>query len=351
MQRVSRLGLSIPLLLAISGASRADDQLSDGREKMIAAVERGVTIIEAGARNYPTHRKCFACHHQTLPLLGLAEARAAGAKTDDTLPAAIIEFADASFRGKLDDLKADENIGGKGLTVGYGLWTLGLAKAKPDDLTGAMVTYLLKTQEDDGHWALHSIRPPAEESLVLCTVMAASGIAQYAAEAQREKANSALEKARRWLAAAKLESQEDRVARLWGLRLIGQVSNLPAPASDTNDEKTLAAARAVVLEKQRDDGGWGQTEEMESDAYATGTTLFILLDTGLAPSDARVQRAVEYLAKTQLADGSWHVKTRAKPVQVYFDNGDPHGKDQFISISATSWSVAALSRAIRQPPK
>lgn len=352
MKRTPRLGFSIALLLAISAASPADDQPSDGREKIIAAIERGVAIIETGARNYPTHRKCFACHHQTLPLLGLTEGRAAGAKTDDKLPAAIVEFADASYRGKLDDLKAGENIGGKGLTVGYGLWTLRLAKAKSDELTDAMVTYLLKTQEEDGHWALHSIRPPAEESLVLCTVLAATGVAQYAAEAQREKASAAVEKARRWLAAAKLESQEDKVARLWGLRLVGQVSNLPGAApSDTEVEQSLAAARAAVLDKQRDDGGWGQTEEMESDAYATGTTLFILLDTGLAPSDARVLRAVDYLARTQLADGSWHVKTRAKPVQVFFDNGDPHGKDQFISISATSWSVAALSRAIRQAAK
>jgi hypothetical protein len=42
-------------------------------------------------------------------------------------------------------------------------------------------------------------------------------------------------------------------------------------------------------------------------------------------------------------DGSWHVATRSKPVQVYFDNGDPHGKDQFISMMATSWSTAALA--------
>ena len=74
-----------------------------------------------------------------------------------------------------------------------------------------------------------------------------------------------------------------------------------------------------------------------------------MLDTGLAPADQKAQRAVEYLLKTQLADGSWHVKTRAKPVQVYFDNGDPHEKDQFISMAATSWSVAALARAIREP--
>ena len=28
----------------------------------------------------------------------------------------------------------------------------------------------------------------------------------------------------------------------------------------------------------------------------------------------------------------------------FFDNGDPYGKNQFISISATSWATAALAR-------
>jgi N-acyl-D-amino-acid deacylase len=87
---------------------------------------------------------------------------------------------------------------------------------------------------------------------------------------------------------------------------------------------------------------------LESDAYATGTALYVLLDTGSAAADEKIQRGIQYLLKTQLEDGSWHVKTRAKPVQVFFDNGDPHGKDQFISIPATGWSIAALSRAVRE---
>jgi N-acyl-D-amino-acid deacylase len=33
-------------------------------------------------------------------------------------------------------------------------------------------------------------------------------------------------------------------------------------------------------------------------------------------------------------------------VQVFFDNGDPHGKHQFISVAATCWAVAALAAAL-----
>jgi len=39
------------------------------REKLTDAVTRGVRLLEKAAKNYPEHRDCFACHHQTLPLL------------------------------------------------------------------------------------------------------------------------------------------------------------------------------------------------------------------------------------------------------------------------------------------
>lgn len=327
----------VTLLFAPTASLWAEDQPNPAaRQRVAAAVERGVTLVEKSAHSYPTHRKCFACHHQTLPLLALGEARQAHVKTDEKLPGEILDFVVTSFRGKIDDLKAGENIGGKGLTVGYGAWTLRLAARPPDDLDQAMTTYLLKTQADDGHWELHSIRPPAEESLVMCTVLAAYGLKSSTDESQREMALAAVEKSRRWLASAKLESHEDKVARLWGCRLLGAC------------EEELKDARKAVLDTQRADGGWGQTAEMESDAYATGTALFALLDTGLAAGDPKLQLAAEFLLKTQLEDGSWRMETRAKPVQVFFDNGDPHGKSQFISTAATCWSIAALARSITE---
>ena len=61
------------------------------------------------------------------------------------------------------------------------------------------------------------------------------------------------------------------------------------------------------------------------------------------PGIPATAKAVRFLLKTQCDDGSWFVETRAKPVQVFFDNGDPHGKSQFISIPATCWAVAGLA--------
>jgi len=337
-------------VFAAIGSVRADEPstATDGT-RLRESIERGLVILQKGARNYPTHRECFACHHQTLPLLGMAAAASIGLPIDEQLRSEIVDFTQISFRDKIEKLQQGEGIGGKGLTVGYGLWTLRLGQFPADDLTTAMVTYLLKTQESDGHWPLHSIRPPAEESKIMSTVVAASGVRMYAHPSQRAEATAALDKARGWLSAAKVECHEDQVARVWGLHQLG---------GDTAEQ--LAAGRAALLASQRADGGWAPAEGIESDAYATGSALYVLLETENASAkynlatakeaelkiSSVLSRATEWLVKNQLADGSWHVVTRATPVQLYFDNGDPHGKDQFISLAATGWATAALAKKL-----
>jgi N-acyl-D-amino-acid deacylase len=68
---------------------------------------------------------------------------------------------------------------------------------------------------------------------------------------------------------------------------------------------------------------------------------------GVSPGDPLYQRGVKFLLRTQGADGSWRVATRSSPQQLFFDNGDPHGKLQFISFTATN--VAAMAVMLRLP--
>ena len=102
------------------------------------------------------------------------------------------------------------------------------------------------------------------------------------------------------------------------------------------------AARALVAE-QRTDGGWAQTAFLDSDAYATGQALVALGESGaVRTSDPAFTRGVQFLTRTQFADGSWFVRTRAIPLQPYFESDFPHGRDQFISAAATNWATRAL---------
>jgi hypothetical protein len=66
---------------------------------------------------------------------------------------------------------------------------------------------------------------------------------------------------------------------------------------------------------------------------------------GTPANDAAYRRGVNYLLRTQLADGSWHVTSRAPKFQPYFQSGFPHDHDQWISSAATAWGAIALSYA------
>jgi N-acyl-D-aspartate/D-glutamate deacylase len=321
-------------ILAPCLRARAENSAPIARSQIEKAARQGLALVQRAAANYPLHRTCFSCHHQTLPLLTMAVAGEYGLGHDEELLQATADFSHDSFHERITLLREGKGIGGAAMTVAYGLWAFDLAAREPDAVTEAMVTYLLKTQRPDGSWTIGGNRPPLEESRVMGGVLAAQGMQKYAAENQRDAVRAAVERFRTWFDRAPITLQEDRNIRLWGLR------SFEAGAG------SIAQARAAVLATQHEDGGWPAGDGLPSDAYATGQTLWALYATGLPASDPVYQRGVRYLLDTQRDDGSWKVETRSRPVQVYFDNGDPHGKHQFISTPATCWAVAALAAAL-----
>lgn len=346
--QMNRLLAAILVLILVS-AGRAEDsglaadpfhkpERGTRSELASKAVSHGLAVLQRGAREYPAHQACFACHHQTLPLLAMKSAREAGVDVDETLFQEQRKFTRDSFLQRQDRLALGKHIGGQAATTSYGLWALALANDNPDELTEAMTTYLLSIQHTDGCWKPPSNRPPLEVSSVSCTVLSAVGIQRFAAESQQEQVAIAISRAKLWLATAPLEDQEDLNFALWGEFLLG------------GTEERKAEIRDRILAARHADGGWSQKTSMNSDAYATGQTLYVLMETGLDSSDAVIREGLAYLMDTQLGDGSWHVVTRSKPIQPWFDNGDPHDKDQFISITATGWATSALARAMPRRP-
>jgi squalene cyclase len=141
-------------------------------------------------------------------------------------------------------------------------------------------------------------------------------------------------KAREWLETARSKDTEDRVFRLLALR------EAMAPGA------TIQKAADDLLATRCDDGGWSQLDGGASDAYATGSALVALhLAGGLATDSPAYRSGLGFLVRTQRDDGSWFVASRSKPFQPYFESGFPYGKDQFISMAASSWAVTALALA------
>jgi len=153
----------------------------------------------------------------------------------------------------------------------------------------------------------------------------------YAPKAYQQEYVDAVERARNWLAKAKAETTEEQAFRVLGLSWAQAGRSL------------VDSAARGLLAAQRGDGGWAQLQTMTSDAYATGEALVALEEAGFGMSDAAFRRGAEFLLRTQLEDGSWYVKSRAEPIQAYFESGFPHRADQWISAAATGWATTALA--------
>jgi hypothetical protein len=114
------------------------------------------------------------------------------------------------------------------------------------------------------------------------------------------------------------------------------------------ERRVIEQAARDIVALQRGDGGWGQRDEMASDAYATGQALYALLESGtVTASSESARRGTNYLLSTQRADGSWYVRSRSPKLQPYFEGGFPYGPDQWISSAATAWATTALASSMR----
>ncbi|HEY8504051.1 MAG TPA: prenyltransferase/squalene oxidase repeat-containing protein, partial [Gemmataceae bacterium] len=309
-----------------------------GEKNLRGAIERGLRRLEEGARNYVTHRDCFSCHHQAMAITALSKAKRLGFEIDEELLRDQVNFTLDFFRPKLETIRKGSGVGGANATASYALYTLEAAGHPADETTDALVQFLVRRQRGDGSWPSPSKRPPTEGSPFTNAGLALQVLKTYGKarpdsgqpDDWSEQVARAIGKGREWLLRSEPSDTEDRVFHLRALLAIGA------------DAKLIDAAREELIELQHADGSWSQLPGMEGDAYATGTVLVALRLSGVPADHPAVRKGVSYLLRTQRDDGAWLVETRSRPIQVFFDNGDPGGKSQFISMAATGWGVLAL---------
>jgi hypothetical protein len=331
----ARAILSCVALSSLGRCAAADDG-APSRLDIRTAIEKSLPLLEKGARGSMTERKqCFTCHNQGLPIMALTMAQAHGFAIDNEHLQSQIRFT-ADFLGKHNQRFLEgAGTGGQVDTAGYALWALLQGGYAPDETTAAVAEFLLLHQRERDHWESSSNRPPSEQSAITATFLALRGLKSFGTPSQSDRIQARIEQARRWLLEIKPQDTEDRVFRLRALHLV-----------DAGDEPLCSAAEELKR-AQLDNGGWAQLAEMQGDAYATGTVLAALQQTGeMSSDDAIYRRGLAYLISTQHDDGSWQVATRSVPFQTYFESGYPHGKDQFISIAAASWATMSLCAAL-----
>mgnify|MGYP001182391464 CR=1 FL=1 len=296
-----------------------------------AAVARSLPLLQRVDVTFLSKSGCVSCHNNSLTALSVVAARQHGMQvnreTERRQTETIGTYLDTWHERALQHI----GIPGGADTTSYLLLGMGAEGYVPNLATDAMAHYVRVHQHPDGHWTVLAYRPPLESSTIEVTAVSMHALQVFAPKAWAPDFDQAVRRAAGWLATAAPRSTEDHAYLLLGL----DWAHAARPAIRN-------AARALIAE-QRSDGGWAQLASLDSDAYATGEALVSLRQSGaLTAADPVYRRGVQYLLHTQMADGSWFVRSRAIPLQPYFDSGFPYGRDQFISAAATNWATRAL---------
>ncbi len=319
-------------LAAPSGNGIADPRLS---------VARSVSLLLEAAPPMFEQRKCYTCHHNTVPAEAAALARRKGIAVPEDLARKNLDDILAVLRPAAGPaMQGRQNVpGGVALTVGYGLMALAAEGYPADKVTASHVHWTLATQMPDGSWLGNGVsRPPIEFSTVSHTAIAVRGLTRYPIPARRPEIDRALEKTRIWLLAADAPTAEERAMRLMGLVWT------KAPDAAIN------AAVADIVRRQTAGGGWSQLPALEPDAYATGLSLVALHEARVRVTDEVYRKGVSFLLATQYPDGAWLVRTRSFPTQPYFESGFPFDRHQWISAAGTAWAAQAIALTLPDLP-
>lgn len=284
--------------------------------------------------------KCASCHHNTLTAMAAEIARQKNIPIIDSFTVHRVNAMEASVMYACNPNHINEFVVANFITP-YMLLGLYAEKYPANLYTDICVDYLLSQAKPDGSFLAESGRVPLEDGDIHLTAMAMRAIQLYASPVKKKKANELMARTRAWLEKSTTEQQQELAFQLLGMQWFGSAV----------DQKTKVAAKLKAL--QRPDGGWSQLPTMQSDAYATGQTLYALFESGtVKPEDPVYQNGLDYLLKTQDKEGAWIVKTRSYPIQKFVNSEfPPYDDNQFISAAATNWATMALLIALPDKSK
>jgi ankyrin repeat protein len=297
------------------------------------AVARSVQLLQRASGSFFEGGGCGSCHSANITSIAVNAAKANGIAVNEQAKAVEIRGALLGLAGLEQPLLQRGDPPAVDILT-YAMLQLASENTPANTTTDAMVHNLMAQQRHGGNWHLGGIaRPPAMDGDIGRTATAIRALAVYTPAGRKAEAQRRIERAAAWLATATIKTTEDQDMQILGMTWAG----VPRGA--------WLAGLSKLAAMQHADGGWSQTPDLASDAYATGQTLYTMHEAGVPVSDPAYRRGVQYLLQTQAADGSWHVTSRAPKFQPYFETIFPYDHDQWISSWATGWSATALSYA------
>lgn len=302
------------------------------------SLQKSTALLQKSAVEFFAQSGCAGCHHQPMAVMASAAVHAAGLPVDQTRTQALLRMMEEEIARTQENLLQRIDPGGAGDGEAYFLPAMAAAGLPAGAATDAAARHLAQLQRRAGNWHLGDVsRSPMQESDIARTARGIRALQAYAPPSLKPDFARRVLRAKDWLTAAKPVTADDRAMKLVGLHWGGVTTEQLKPQAKD------------LLAEQRADGGWAPNRNLASDAFATGESLWALRECGLIqPDDPAYKRGVEYLLKTQAADGSWHVASRAPKFQPYFQSGFPYEHDQWISSAATAWATMAISAGIEK---
>lgn len=294
--------------LLAAAPETADTTAADAQK----AAERGLVFLEQDAVKWRKERECSTCHHGTMTVWAFSEAKNQGYQVPEEFVSENIQWTKQRLE-RIDQPRDTRPgwsmVNSPALVLSVMAQCIPKQDAlSPDDLK-RIADHLLRHQEADGSWAWSSApaknRPPpffeSDEVATRLGEIALSG--RDAAEStEPSPIHEALRKAVAWREnAAKTETTQ------------AIVLDLLAKVIERKPAETVQPAIDNLIERQREDGGWGQLVDAHSDAYATGQALYVLNLAGVDRDREPIGRGVTFLVKTQREDGSWPMIRRGHP--------------------------------------
>jgi Squalene-hopene cyclase N-terminal domain len=323
------------------GAEQSSPEPVSEPQRTQPAVERALAFLATDATKWRKDHGCATCHHGTMTVWALSEAKNQGYAVDAEALANTIRWTKEQFVPRFSKPR-DERPGWNLVSVPaiyLGVMSQSLPILSRHEIN-LVAVHLARHQEADGAWLMP---PPANgapptwesrETLALLAYLAwepyvpADPLEAAAARASREKAADWLNKI-----------EPTKTVQSAALRLLLDIRR-GTPATQ------LQPQIDQLLGRQHADGGWSQTADLPSDAYATGQTLWVLSFAGMNSDRAEIRRAVSFLVASQREDGSWAMVSRNHPEVT--TTRKPIRSPIPITYFGSAWGTLGLVRCV--PP-
>ncbi|MEX2558500.1 MAG: prenyltransferase/squalene oxidase repeat-containing protein, partial [Pirellulales bacterium] len=230
-------------------------------------VERSLPFLEKEAVAWVAEKKCVTCHHVPMMLWTHYEAKRRGFAVNENAAKELQGQALTQYLGHAELMPTAQDASFLEKPLGPGTVYLSLAiKAHPSPggevqkALHRLTANFVKHQNEDGSWTTKLNQPPMIDGHDVTTMLILLAMSTGPEGERRD----VWERALTWLKSEPMREETQAMA----LRLL-----IAIRCGNRQEVQRLAS---LLRFKQREDGGWGQTPDLRSDALATGQALYAL---------------------------------------------------------------------------